>query len=312
MGGLLLAWVGTALWYQLPNARWLAYVVPLAGAVVLLWAATRKRALAWLSLGAFFALTIGWWASIQPSNDRQWAPDVSRGVVGQIDGSKVYLRNVRDFDWTTRDDADERWIDMTVDLDQLQSVDFVSTVWASKAIAHTMVSFGFADGQHVVFSAEIRREADEKFSEIGGFFKEFELVLIAATERDIIKLRTDYRKDDVSLYAMTMTPEQRRMLFLSYVDLGNELAYKPRWYQTITTNCTTVIYKLARTVAPGIPMDWRILLSGYTQDYLYDLGVIASDRPLQQIRDDAHITAKAQALPQGVDYSQGIRAPAGA
>ncbi len=104
-----------------------------------------------------------------------------------------------------------------------------------------------------------------------------------------------------------MTPEQRKALFLSYVGLGNDLAAKPRFYQTITTNCTTVIWKLARTVEKRLPMDWRILLSGHTQDYLYDLGVIKNDRPLADIKENAHITEKARNLPVSAPYSHAIR-----
>lgn len=308
LGLLLMAWVAAAMWFQFPQARALAFVVPVAGYALLVWAALRGRKFAWLALLGLLAVTVLWWFSIKPMQDRVWAPDVAHGVQAQFDGSKVTLSNVRDFRWITRDEAVESWVKTTVDLDQLETVDFISTVWGSPHIAHTMMSFGFADGQHVVFSAEIRREDDEKFSEVGGFFKQFELVLIAATEEDIVKLRTHARADDVSIYPLTMTPEQRRALFMSYVDLGNELAAKPRWYQTITTNCTTVIWRLAKHVHKGLPLDWRILLSGHTQDYLYDIGVVANDRPLEQIKREAHVTPKAQALADDADYSAGIRA----
>lgn len=309
LSALVLAWTGAAMWFQVPDGwQWAAIALPvvLFGALVAL--SFKGRRWAWLGLLGVTLIVGVWFATIAPSQDRDWAPDVARGVTARIEGDTVYLHNVRDFEWTTRDDATERWGDKTVSLDQLDSVDLFLTTWGNPNIAHTMLSFGFSDGQYVVLSAEIRRERTEAFSEVGGFFKEFELVLIGATERDIVRLRTNERKDDVSIYRLQMTPEQRRDLFMEYLQLGNDLERKPRWYQTITTNCTTVIYKLARLVHPGLPLDWRILVSGHVQDYLYDIGVISNDRPLSELKRDAHITPKAQALPAGADYSQGIRA----
>lgn len=98
-----------------------------------------------------------------------------------------------------------------------------------------MISFGFSDGDHIVFSAEIRRERGRSFSESGGFFKEFELVMIAATENDFVRLRTDVRREDVSLFPLRLSPQYARELFVSYIEKANELADKPEFYQTITT-----------------------------------------------------------------------------
>lgn len=302
-----IAWTAMAVHFQLGAYGWWVYGIPALIAVIVLWASFLGRARAWLVLAIMMIMVAVAWAQIRPLQIRDWAPELSRGVVAQQDGSILKLSNVRDFRWRTPDEAEQRWIDKTVDLDKLETIDFVRTTWKSEKIAHTMISFGFSDGQYVVFSAEIRRESHEKFSELGGFFKKFELVLIGATEEDIVKLRTHARNESVSLYRLNLTPEQRRALFLSYVGLGNELAAEPRWYQTITTNCTTVIWRLARTVDGRIPMDWRVLLSGYTQDYLYDIGVINNDRPFADIRAHAPVTELARKLPPETDYSKGIR-----
>lgn len=304
----IMIWLGLALWFQLPQGRFVAVALPVAGlaAVVLLGRLSARAA--WLGLGALVLGNALWWTSVQPQQDRDWATPLAHGVEGKVTGSTVTLSHVRDFRWRTPDKAAEAWITTTVDLDQLVSVDFVRTVWATPHIAHTMVSFGFADGQYLAFSAEIRREDHESFSELGGLFKQFELVLIAATEEDIIRLRTHARGEDVSLYRLKLTPQQARALFLSYVDLGNDLAREPRFYQTLITNCTTVIWKLGQQVQTGLPLDWRILLSGHAQDYLYDIGAIDNDRPLAAIKAEAPITARARALPEGADYSAGIRA----
>ena len=302
-----LAWTFMAVHFQLGALGWWVYLFPAVMAALVLWASTLGAKRAWAVLGIMMVMVAVAWAQVRPLQHRDWVPELSRGIEADIEGDTVHLRNVRDFRWRTRDDGEARWIEQTVDLNRLQTVDFISKIWASPHIAHTMISFGFEDGQHIVFSAEIRREKGESFSELGGFFKKFELILIGATEEDIVKLRTHARGEDVSIFPLTMTPEQKRSLFLSYLKLGNDLAARPRWYQTITTNCTTVIWKLARTVDPRLPMDWRILLSGHTEDYLYDLGVIANDRPLDGIKAKAHVTQKARALPQDAEFSVAIR-----
>ncbi len=285
---LLGAWTATALWYQ-AGMGWRA---PLMGLVLL--AALALVPLSFLRPGrALAALLLGlvavglWWSSIAPSNHRDWDPDVARGVTADVEGSRVTLHNVRDFQWRTENDAAPRWQTLTFDLDQLDRVDVYSSVWASPAIAHTLVGFGFSDGQYVVFSAEIRRERGEKFSEIGGFFKQFELVLIAATPGDIIHLRTDARGERVSRYPLRLTPAQMRAAFLIFANKGNMLAEHPQFYQTITTNCTTVVFQLARLVEPGMPFDWRILASGYLPGYLYDHRLIDTDLPLAEVERKA-------------------------
>lgn len=278
------AWTLAALWYQAaPSWRGpLMGVAGLASAGLCMGAWVRP----WRTLGFLILVTIGvawWWGSIVPAADRAWDGDVSRGVTAEISGSRVTLHDVRDFRWRTPEDFTPAWRSRSFDLDQLDRVDLYSSVWSSPAIAHTLVGFGFSDGQYVVFSAEIRREKGELFSEIGGFFKEFELVLIAAEPDDIIHLRTDARGEHVTRYPLKLTPQQMRAAFLIFAQKGNALARQPEFYQTLTTNCTTVVFQLARLVEPGIPFDWRILLSGYVPGYLYDHGLVDTSRPLEAL-----------------------------
>lgn len=300
-------WTMAALWFQAPQAL---RMVLMACAVVtgagLIWLASRRPARAWAGV-LVAGLAVGlWWSSILPRNDRDWAPDVAHIVTGRVEGNALTLYNVRDFEWRGEDDFTPRWQTRRYDLDQLNSVDLFSSVWASPAIAHTLIGFGFANGERIVFSIEIRKEKGEAFSEIGGFFKEFELALIASDENDIIRLRTDARGETVSLFPLKVTPEQARHLLLSYVALGNRLAEQPEFYQTLTSNCTTIIYQLARLAHPGIPFDWRILLSGYLPDYLHEHGMLKDGGPLDEIRRQAVIAPQnGRAEP----YSAAIRAP---
>jgi hypothetical protein len=187
--------------------------------------------------------------TIQPSNDRDWQPDVARLLTAEFDPdepSRVVLRNVRNFDWQTPTEATERWETREYDLDAIESLDFILTWWAGPAIAHTMVSFGFSDGEHIVFSLGIRPELGEAFSSVAGFFKNYELILTGADERDAVRLRTSVQTGNrVVLYRVAGRPEMMRELFVGYLDLANELAAQPRFYRTILDNCTTVVWKLA-------------------------------------------------------------------
>ncbi|WP_244644583.1 Lnb N-terminal periplasmic domain-containing protein [Azorhizobium oxalatiphilum] len=306
---LAAAWTLTAVSFQVPGGwRWPVTALVGMAACGILYISWYRRLRGWLALFLGLVLVTVWWSSIQPSAERDWAPDVARIATAQIDGNRVTVHDVRNFDWRSETDFTPRWETRTYDLNGLQGVDLVTSVWANPAIAHTLVSFAFADGQHLVFSVEIRRERTEVFSEIGGFFKEFELAMIAADENDIVRLRTDARGETVSLFPLNVTPEQARKLFLSYLARTNALVDKPEFYQTITSNCTTVIFRLARLVAPGLPMDWRILLSGYVPDYLHDHGALRTSLSLDETKRAAVIHRKpGDASPAGT-FSADIRA----
>lgn len=271
-----------------------------------LWWRSNGRAL-WLGFGVLLVAFSLWYATLRPENDQVWAADVAHGVTGTIGPDTVTLHNVRDFDWVSEARFTPNWEDRTYRLSDLRSMDLIQSVWSSPSIAHTLVSFGFADGRHVVFSAEIRRRGDQVYSSLGGFFRQFNLVLIAADERDIIRLRTDVRREWVSLFPLDIAPEQMRAAFLSYVALGNDLADRPRFYNTLTTNCTTVVWRLARAIAPGLPLDWRILLSGHLPEYLHGLGVLAPDRQMDEILARARRAPLGPAGDDSVAFSRRLR-----
>jgi hypothetical protein len=306
-------WGILALWYQVPAAE------PLRVACAGLWAVLALGLLtAWLKsrkvwwLGAYglaFVSLLAWWQTIAPSNVRPWADDVARLLHGSVNGHEVTLTNVRDFTWRTDSDYDPRWETRRYDLDHLVSTDVVLSYWSGPAIAHSMLSFGFDDGSHVVFSVEIRRRRGQQYSSLGGFFKDFEMTLIAADERDIIRVRTNVRGEDDHLYPLHIDRAAMRALFLSYVRLANELVVAPAYYNTVTTNCTTMVYRLAKPIDPGLPFDIRLLFTGYLPEYLERIGVLAPGVPLAELRRRSDITARARAAPITADFSAEIRAP---
>lgn len=310
--GLLLVavWGATALAVQAPRARGpvlAGFAIALA-AVIGARLGTDHGGAALAALAAALAL---WFLSLRPRADRDWAPDVARIVTGTRQGSLVTLHDLRAFRWHDRDHASESWQSRSFDLDRLIGVDLFTSVWDNPRIAHLLLSFGFADGARVVFSVEIRRKRGEAFSSLGGFFRQFELALIAADEADIIQLRTTHRREEVRRFALRLTPDQARRLFLEYVSLGNALAARPRWYNTLTANCTTVVWQLARMVHPRLGLHPALLLSAGVPGWLHGLGLIEGDQPFAAAYQQARISARARALPPGCDFSQGIRQPPG-
>lgn len=307
---LLVGWTSMAIHFQFrAPAVYLAYALLAVAALGVFWLCWRRRwRFGWLAMAVLLAVVALWWNSIQPREDRDWRPEVAYNVTSTEAGGLITLDHVRNFDWKTETDFTERWESRTVNPDDITSVDVILSIWDSPDIAHTLISFGFGDGQHVVFSTEIRKEKGEDFSSLGGFFKQFELVLLAADERDIVRLRTDVRSEQVSLYPLDLDPKLRKELFLSFLKLGNELAAKPVWYNTITANCTTVPYHIVRRLTDNVVPDVRVLLSGRLPSYLHELGVLRPDMPLDAIAARAHVAPLGPAMPDGVAFSRKVRA----
>ena len=306
-----LAWGALALWYQAPGGRgwkpslsalWVAFGILCAAAVWSGWLAPGVSAFA-----AGYAALLIWWRSLTPSNDRDWADDVARVAHGTIDGNQVILHNVRDFEWRTAADYTQRWETRRYDLERLASLDMIMSYWSGRAIAHTLISFGFDDGSHVVFSVEIRRERNETFSEIGGFFKEFELSVIAADERDIVRLRTNVRREKTYLYRLRIAPSATRSLFLAYLDEANSLVDRPRFYHTLTGNCTILIYKMLRRIVGPLPLSYRLWLSGYMPEYVYGVGGLDMRYSLEELRNLGYISERGMSADRSPTFSADIR-----
>lgn len=266
---------------------------------------------AWQKLGAVFAafvLVLTWWFTLKPSNDGDWLPDVAQLAWAEINGDEVTLHNVRNCDYRTETDYTPRWETRTVRLSQITGIDLAINYWGSPWIAHPILSFQFADAPPICFSIETRKQTGQTYSAIAGLYRQFALTYIVADERDVIRLRTNYRHgEDVYLYRTTLTPAQARGRFLEYVHSINKLRERPHWYNAITTNCTTSI----RTQHPArerIPWDWRILLNGKADAFMYERMIIASaNLPFSELKQRALINSAAAAANEAVDFSVRIR-----
>jgi hypothetical protein len=303
------AWATAALLIDAPApwGRWLAICYVMAS--LLLWLASfwRRRWLAGTAAG--FLGVLLWWFSLQPSDSRSWQPDVDRTASADIAGGAVTIHNVRNFTYRTENDYQPQWETRHYDLDQLTGVDLFITYWGSPWIAHPILSFQFADGQRIAFSIEARKEMGEAYSALKGFFRQYELIYIVGDEGDLIRLRTTYRSgEEVYLYHTTLSPIAARAVFLDYLRGLNDLHQQPVFYNALTSNCTTNI-RLHTAAAPGgsLPWNWRLLLNGKADEYVYQEGGLAGGLPFAVLKAAAHINDAARAAGQSPQFSDLIR-----
>jgi hypothetical protein len=279
--------------------------------LVLAFALGRSRWRALAALAALFALLLVSWRSLAPSNDRAWVPENAVLAYASIDGDRVTVHNIRNFDYRTESDFTPAYYDRTFDLKQLDAVDLYAVYWMGPKIAHVFVSFGFSDGNHLAVSIETRRRQGQGYSSVKGFFRQYELYYVVADERDVVRLRTNKRHDppeQVYLYRLHGHRDNMRLLFLEYLEQINTLKEHPAWYNTLTSNCTSSIWLLSRVNPGHVPYSWKIMVSGYLPEYLYERGRLDSSVPFAELQRRAYINPLAQAADDAPDFSQRIRA----
>ena len=302
-------WACAALWIDGPALRPLAAALGAGYAVAtaLLFLRVRPFRRGLLGYLALFGAVLVWWFSIPASNDLDWEPGVARLPRARFDGDVVTLENVRNFDYRTETDFDEIWETRSVDLSKLVGLDISLTYWGSPWIAHTIMSWEFTDSPPLAISIETRKQASESYSALLGFFRQFELYYVVADERDLIRLRPNYRGENTWLYHMTTPLPVARALLLDYLRVINELNEEPRWYNAATHNCTTAIRHHVDHVAPGNPWDWRILVNGVIDEMGYERGSIDTSLPFEELRERSNIDERSKAADEDPRYSQRIR-----
>jgi len=271
----------------------------------------RWRWRAFAAYVALFALLVGWWRAIEPSNERDWQPDVAVLPHATIDGDLVTMHNIRNFAYRSETDYTPSYYDRTFDLRKLEGVDLVAVYWMGPAVAHAIMSFRFAGSDPLAVSIETRKEKGEGYSTLRGFFRQYELFYVVADERDVIRLRTNYRRDppeDVYVYPVKGAVEDGRRLFIEYARRINELKARPEFYNTLTSNCTIDIWFNTLVNAEHLPFSWKILASGYLPEYLYEAGRLDTRLPFTELQRRAHVNARAQKAGQAEDFSRRIRA----
>ncbi len=247
---------------------------------------------------------------VRPSLNRDWTNDEQVLARATFDGDKVAITNIRNIKYRTTSDYDVRYYDKTFDLNKLESVWFMVEPFSGHGAgaAHTLLSFGFAGDQYVAISVEIRKEKGEMFDAVKGLLRQYELVYVIADENDVIKLRSNYRKDQVFLYPVKTTKENMRKLFVSMLSRANKLATEPEFYNTLTNTCTTNIVTHANEIVPGrIPFSFKVLMPAYSDELAQKIGLIDSSLPLAEMRDKYRINARAEKYADDPKFSVRIR-----
>ena len=285
------------------HAKGLLYLAPTARCV------TMCRVSRWRQLGIALLAMALLYMLIQPSNDRAWTPDQRVLPSAQFEGNRVTIRNIRNVEYRSPSDYTVRHYDRTFNLDALESVWFlVEPFEGMQGPAHTLVSFGFGGNDFVAVSVEIRKEVGESFSPLRGVLKRYELMYVVADERDVIKLRSNYRRDTVYLYPVKTTPERRRRMFVEMLERANSLVNRPEFYNTLTNTCTTNIVRHVNTIAPRrVPLSYKVLLPAYSDELAHDLGLIDTDLSLEDARRRFRINDRAERFADDPEFSTRIR-----
>jgi hypothetical protein len=275
-------------------------------AIWALWLSRRRR----MSV-AFIALFLGvvvWWSSISPSHHRPWRPEVAVMPRAVIDGDRVHLTGVRNFDYRTRNDFTVRYEEREVQLSHLAALDFYVSYFSEGPVAHTFLSFIFDNAPPLSISIETRPEVGEGFAPVASLFKQFELIYVVGDERDLVGVRTNHRREAVYLYHLNTSADDARRLLLIYLTRINELADRPEFYHLLTNSCTINIFRYANAAGRTGRFDVRHLLNGLVDSYLYHSGRLDTTLPFDELRRRSQINHAAQAADGAPDFSQRIRA----
>ncbi len=252
------------------------------------------------------------WLSIQPSNQRTWQQDVEKLAYAEIDSPWVNVHNIRNFSYRSEFDYQPAYYDKPFNLDELQGVDLFAVYWMGPAISHIILSFDFGNDQHLAVSIEARKETGEGYSTLNGFFRQYELIYVVADERDLIGLRTHYRQDppeQVYRYRLHVPIENVRRLFLEYIKQINELNQNPAFYNTLTENCSSSVWLMSRVNTDHVPFSWKILLSGYVPEYLYESGKLDTSQSFAELQQMGYVNPKVEQMAIDETFSRRIRVP---
>jgi Domain of unknown function (DUF4105) len=307
IGALLVAWSAGALYFDLPASpllRTTGSILWAAGAAALgIFGGLGGRILAIFG----FAVIVGWWLTLRPSQHEDWQPQVATLGYANREEDRVTVHDIRNFDYRSATDFTPRYDTRTFDLANLRALDLFINYWGSPYMAHPILSFDFGPEGHLCFSIETRPKRGQNYSTLGGLYRQFKLIYIAADERDVVRLRTNYKREDIYLYRLLLSPEEIRTRLMEYLGRLNELHAHAAWYNAVTANCTTSIRaQHART--EQAPWDWRMLVNGFADRMLYERHVLAGDLPFAELRAQALINGRAQKAGDAPDFSQRIRA----
>jgi hypothetical protein len=258
----------------------------------------------------FIVLSLGWCVTHQPRSDREWRPDVAYQATTQIEGDMLTISHVRDSVYRSTEDFDVRWSEQAYNLSGIVGVWFYVEPFAEwEGMAHTLYSFEFEDGRFVTLSVEARKEVGEPYSVVRGLTRRLELVYIFATEEDVVRLRAIHRNHSIYQYSIKTTKENARLILEDVAARANSLAEDPEFYNSITSTCTTNVVDHINTIVPGRVPKWsyKVLAPGYSDSLAYELGLIDTDAPLDEIRARYNVQDRVKSWDATGSFSAWIR-----
>ncbi len=304
---LIVAWSTLAIYYSNLPWAWLRLTAAIAFAGFAVWALLLSRPRrTYVFLAAFLAVVV-WWVAIPPSHDRPWRPEVAVMPRAYIDGDHVRLTGVRDFTYRGRNDFDVHYVDREIDLSKLKGVDFYVSYWREGPVGHTFLSFVFENAPPLTISIETRPEIGEGFNPLASMFKQFELIYVVGTERDVVGVRTNHRRETTYLYRLNTSPADARRLLMVYLERINQLADRPEWYNLFSNSCTINILRYANAAGREGRLDIRHILNGWIDSYLYYSGRVNTTLSFEELRRASLINPAAQAAGDGPDFPERIR-----
>ena len=305
---MLIAWATLAIHSSNLPWAWARLSVAIAFAALavwLLWLSNPQRKRAFIVL---FLAVVAWWITIAPSHHREWRPEVAVMPRAFIEGDRVRLTGMRNFEYRSRNDFTVRNEEREIQLSHLTDIDFYVSYWREGLVGHTFVSFIFDNAPPLSISIETRPEVGEGFDPIASLFKQFELIYVVGDERDIVGVGTNHRNETVYLYRLNTALANKRKLLTIYLERINELADRPEFYHLLSNSCTINIIRYANAAGRAGRFDIRHLFNGLIDSYLYHSGRIDTTLPFDELRRRSLINAAAQAAGDAPDFSQRIRA----
>ena len=306
---LLIAWGTLAIYFSDLRSAWLRLGLAIAFAAFMIWARwISQRRYTRLFAAALFLGVVAWWVTIAPMHDREWRPEVAVMPRATIDGDRVRITGVRNFDYRSREDFTVRYEEREISLSHLKALDFYVSYWREGLVGHTFLSFIFDNAPPLSISIETRPEVGEGFDPIASLFKQFELIYVVGEERDLVGVRANHRRETVYLYRLNASPDDARRLLLVYLDRINQLADHPEFYHLLSNSCTINIIRYANAAGRKGRFDIRHFLNGLVDSYLYHSGRIETTLPFDELRSRSLINDAAHSAEDAPDFSDRIRA----
>jgi hypothetical protein len=300
-------WFALAIHYHI-RQPWLRFVISLAPLTVVSVSLCLLPVLPWVfSIWlTLMVIAILWWNSLRPKLDGDWLEGMKVLPQAEVLGNTLRISNFRHFSYSQSGEALHHYEERSFDLTRLSSIDYFLAHWSGPIIAHTLVSFGFDDGEFLCVSVEARRERWQNYSPLWGLFRAYQLIFVVGDERDIIRLRTNIRREQVYMYRLQLTQEHLRRLLSDYIERLNKLHTRPEWYNSVASNCTTNLFYQGRAKVPWWVLP-RILLNGLSARAMYQLKFLDQQVPFEELQSRCAIRERALAAGDALDFSKHIR-----